>query len=86
VRQRKLSLFILVLILGAVLGSVFGELIGAILPQGVAKDFFLRSIEIGFSPHTWDLKFTTLTIGFTLRLNVISILGILAVSYLLRWF
>jgi hypothetical protein len=85
-RPRKLSIFIFSLVAGAILGGALGEIIGLILPAGVAKDFFTKAIAIGFSPHTWDLWFASLTIGFSFKLNFVSILGVLVLSYLLRWF
>ena len=85
-RPRKLSVFVLSLIVGAILGGALGEIIALILPDGVAKDFFTKAISIGISPHTWDLWFASLTFGFSFKLNFTSILGVLVISYLLRWF
>ncbi len=85
-RPRKLSVFVFALVLGAIIGGALGELIGIVLPVGVTRDFFCKSVAIGFSPHTWDLWFASLTLGFSFKLNIMSILGVLVLCYLLRWF
>jgi len=85
-RNRKLGVLFLWLICGAVIGSLLGELIGLILPDGVVRDFFLAGTDLGFSPVTVDLAVLTFTIGLTLTINVMGVLGILFAAYYFRWF
>ena len=74
------------IILGALLGSAIGEALGVILPDGVVKDFFLRSISFGISPATLNLVLITFTIGFTFKLNVIGVIGVFLATYIFRWY
>lgn len=85
--RRPLGLVAIVLLLGAVTGTLLGDLIGIVLPDGsVVKEFFLRTGELGFSPTTLEAGLFSFTIGFTLRINVIGIIGVVIAVYLLRWY
>lgn len=74
-----------VLLFGAMIGSLLGEVIKYALPEGVVKDVFLRSIDIMLGPGVVDLIMFSMTIGFTLKLNLIGIIGLLIAYYLLRF-
>jgi len=85
-RGRFSVLFALgILLIGLMIGSLFGEIIKYALPDGVVKDVFLRSIDIMLGPSVVDLVLFSLTIGFTLKLNLIGIIGLLVAYYLLRF-
>lgn len=85
-RKRPVGILILVLFLGAIIGSTLGELIALLLPEGVVKQFFLRSATIGFDPVSMNLGIISFTFGFKFVLNVIGIVGIAFSAYLLRWY
>lgn len=63
-----------------------GSLITLLLPDGVVKQFFVRSATIGFEPFTINLGFINFTLGFTFILNVIGVVGIAFAAYILRWY
>lgn len=85
--QRKpLGLVIAVVILGMLIGSVLGELIDGFVVEGVVNDFFTRSITAGFGPAPLDLVVIKLTLGLSIKLNVISVVGVVLAAYLLRWY
>jgi hypothetical protein len=75
----------LVLLLGALSGTLLGELIGLVMPAGVVKDFFLKSGELGFGPATLNAVLFSVTLGLTLKINVVGLIGIGFAIYLLRW-
>ena len=85
-KNKSLGFIVFIILAGAMVGSALGVVIGLILPDGVVKDFFLRAIEGGLGPTTLDVILFTFTIGFTIKLNVIGIVGIVLVAYLLRWY
>ena len=85
-RKRSLGILILFLFLGAIIGSALGELIALLIPEGVVKQFFIRSATIGFDPVTLNLGFINFTLGFKFILNVIGVVGIVFAAYLLRWY
>lgn len=85
-QKKSVGAVLLILIFGGLIGSTFGEVIGLVLPNGVVKDFFLKSITPGFSPGTLNLIVFSITLGFTIKLNIVSILGIALAAYILRWY
>lgn len=85
-RKKSLGILLLFLFLGAIIGSALGELIAFLLPDGVVKQFFIRSATIGFDPLTINLGFINFTFGFKFILNVIGVVGIAFAAYLLRWY
>jgi len=84
--RMKIWTVILIVIVGGLVGSAFGELIGRILPDGPVKNFFLNAISVGFRTFHLDLSIFTIDFGLILRLNIISIIGMILFAYLLRWF
>ncbi len=72
---------VIIVIGGAMLGSVFADAVGQftyLAPLG-------HSVAFGVDPPvTLDLRVTTLTLGFTVRLNLAIVLGIIAAVYLFR--
>ncbi len=82
----SLGRIVLVIVVGAMIGTLFGELLGLLLPTGVVKEFFLRSAHFGFGPATLDVRLFTITLGFTIKLNIVGLFGIGVALYLLRWY
>jgi len=83
--KRRIGLVALVFFLGVVVGSVVGELIGLLLPEGnVIRELFVTGKEFSLTPQTVNLIVFTFTIGFSLKVNLISVLGIVVVALLLR--
>lgn len=85
-KDKSLGFIIFVLLAGALVGSGLGEILGLIIPEGVVRDFFVKSIEGSFGPATLNVILLTVTIGFTIKLNVVGIVGITTIAYLLRWY
>lgn len=83
--RKRFAVVVVIILLGAMLGSAFGQIIGKILPKGHVKTFFLKSVPVGFRTVHVDLAVFTFDIGFMLRLNIISIVGVVVLAYLLRW-
>ena len=73
-----------VLILGSMIGSLVGEILKLGLPEGVVKEVLLRSIDLAFGPVAIDLLMFSMTLGLTLKINLISIAGLITAYYLLK--
>ncbi len=85
-RKRGAGFILLALLGGVLLGSALGQLLGVLLPAGVVRDFFIRAATPGLTqPVTVDLLVMTLTLGFTFKLNIVALLGVVLMAYLLRW-
>ena len=85
--KRRIGTVALVFFLGVVLGSVLGETIGILLPEdSVIRELFISGKEFRAGPFYLDLIVFTFTIGFSLKVNLVSVLGVILVAFLLRWY
>jgi hypothetical protein len=71
-KRRGFGFLIYLSLICCIAGSFVGDLIRPYLPDALNKSF-----NIGFSPFPLDLKVVKFTLGFSLQLNVVSILGLL---------
>ena len=77
--------YIVVLFIGALIGSVLGEIAAYIIPAGVVQQFFLKSATASVGPGTLNILILTLTLGFTIKINIMGVIGVLIAAYALRW-
>lgn len=85
VSTKTTWLFLMFLILGGLFGGILGEVLKAIAPGGPITNIFLKGYPIGIiPPFTIDLSLITLTIGFTIKLTLFSILGIFLGLYIYK--
>jgi len=84
-RKKSIAFVVIVIILGALIGSALGEIIAYVVPGGVVKDFFLKSVSASLGPGTLDIIILTFTLGFSIKLNIIGVFGIFIAAYILRW-
>ena len=85
-RRRSLGLVALLLFLGIVVGTVVGEAIGLVMPEGkVVRDVFVNATDLHVGPVHVDLVVFSFTLGFSLRVNLMSVIGIFAVLVFLRY-
>ncbi len=86
-RRRALGIVALVLFLGVVVGTVTGEVIGLLLPEGmVIRDVFVNATDLHVGPLHQDLVVFSFTFGFSLKVNLMSAVGIFVVALVLRWY
>jgi len=85
-KKSNLGILLVFVIIGLLIGSAVGELLGSILPDGnVVEMFFTRPIiRPHFGPATLNLIVASFTFGFSLKMNIISVLGIIFSVVLLR--
>jgi len=83
--QKTPWLLLFFIVLGGVLGALLGEILRALSPPTPLQEVFSRVAEIGiFPPFTLDLKIFAITLGFQLRFNLLSILGIILGIYIYK--
>ena len=90
-RRRGLGILLIVLLVGTLAGSAVGEVIGLIfghfLPGSMVEKFFLEAwFDYVFPPATLPLVVCSITFGFTLKVNTISLVGIVVAMYYFRWY
>jgi hypothetical protein len=77
----------LILFLGIIVGTVVGDVIGILLPEGkTIRNVFVNSTSLHAGPVHVDLVVFSFTFGFSLKVNLMSVIGIFVVTLLLRWF
>ncbi|QGG47265.1 DUF4321 domain-containing protein [Heliorestis convoluta] len=74
--SRKVSILIVILLTGAIIGSLLGEALRPVMP------FLLLGKDIALSPTRIDLVALHFTFGFTIKLNLAGVLGLIG-GYLL---
>ena len=85
--RKRLSVYVIILIIGMLIGGYMGEILATVMPGGVAKDFFLTSIVGNFGPVSINLLIIALTLGpLVLKINLVAILGLFIAVYLFRSF
>jgi hypothetical protein len=86
-RRRRLAVVALILFLGIIVGTVVGEVIGLMLPEGkVLRDVFVNATDFHVGPLHINLVVFSFTLGFSLHVNLMSVVGVVVVSMLLRWY
>ena len=86
-RRRPLAVVALILFLGIVVGTMLGEMVGILLPEGkIIRDVFVNSTDLHVGPLHIDLVVFSFTLGFSLRINLMSAIGVVLMSLLLRWY
>ena len=86
--KRPVLVIFLILFFGCIVGTALSQLLGAIFPEGVVKDFFLKSAEIGWgdSDEWIDLNVIKFKTGLYINVSVVSLLGMMISWYFLRYF
>jgi hypothetical protein len=85
-RTRGLGKLFIVLFFGLLMGGALGEVLGHFLPDGVVKEFFVRSISAGIGPAELNLHAIAFTLGFSFKVNVMSVVGVILAAYYFRWY
>ena len=81
---RGLGLILLVVVVGLVVGSLLGELLGTLL-RGWLQEVLTRGPTIGLTtPATLDFRFLSLTLGFSLKVNLVGLIGVVLAAVALR--
>ncbi len=79
---RHLLLFIFI---GGLLGGILGEILQVVSPQGIIRDIFGEAQSLGVDPPvTVNLVLLKFTLGFLLKINLLSVLGMLLGAYLYK--
>ena len=76
---------LLFIFIGGLLGSILGEILQIVSPQGLVRNIFAEALSLGLDPPvTVNLVLLKFTLGFLLKINLLSILGMLLGAYLYK--
>ncbi len=77
--------FLVIIILGALIGTALGELVAYLFPGGILDRIFSQGITPGLQPPaTLDLKIFSLTLGFSVKINLASLVGLMLGAYIYK--
>ena len=84
--MRKSPWVLLLFILfGGLLGGILGEILRVMAPQGTIQNIFSTALTPGINqPVTVDLILFKLTVGFTIKMNLLTFLGALLGIYIYK--
>jgi hypothetical protein len=80
--SKGVLFFLVVIILGAILGGVLGEILGLIVTGGILNKILVTGISLSLSPATLDLAVLSFTFGVGMKLNLLSVFGIVGAMWL----
>ena len=84
--RKNIWLLHRLILIGALLGNVLGEILRAISPEGPVRNIFTEGFHIGITPPvTLDLRIITFTIGFSIRANLLTLLGSILGIYIYKY-
>jgi len=76
---------LLFIFIGGLLGSILGEILQVVSPQGTVQSIFGEALSLGLDPPvTVNLVLIKFTLGFLLKINLLSVLGMLLGAYLYK--
>lgn len=76
---------IVFVIIGGLLGGILGEILHVMAPQGTIQSIFSTHFMPGIDPPlTVDLVLIKLVLGLSLKINILSILGMFVGIYLYK--
>ncbi len=78
-------LLIFFVVVGGLFGGLVAEILRAVAPTGPISRLFLENLTLGITtPITVNLYLLTVTFGATLKINLLSVIGVLMGVYIYR--
>ncbi len=78
-------ILLIFVLIGGLLGGVLGEILRVMAPHGTIQTVFATNYLLGITePLTIDLVLLKFTIGFVLKINLLSLLGMFLGIYLYK--
>lgn len=76
--RKSLWLLLTCVLIGGLFGGLLGEILTAIFPTGSIQNVFSQAVHPGLSPPvTIDLWLLKVTIGFTIKMNLLTFFGMI---------
>jgi hypothetical protein len=83
--KKGTGLLLLLLVAGTVAGSVLTLIFDAFIPSGPLARIFLSNVSIGSAtPTTFHLVLLDLSLGLSLHINILNVLGLFLGYYIYR--
>ncbi len=82
--RKSYWMLLIFILIGGILGGVLGEILRVMAPHGTIQTIFATYFTPGISPFTIDLVLFKFTLGFELKINLLSLLGMFLGIYLYK--
>jgi hypothetical protein len=83
--RKSAGILLVFILIGGMLGGIFGEILRVMAPSGTIQNIFASYFSPGINPPlTIDLVLLKLTFGFSIKVNLLSILGMFLGAYLYK--
>lgn len=80
--NKSVTFFLAIVLLGAILGGVLGEILGLIITDGTLNKLLVTGLSLSFGPATLNLAVLNFTFGVGMKLNLLSVFGIVGAMWL----
>ena len=85
-KRREITFLIFSILTAAIFGGLIGDIVSGYLPDGsTAKLLFGKTVSVGFDATKVDVFALSFTVGFTFRVNFMSVLFVIFVLIYFRW-
>jgi hypothetical protein len=85
VLKKSGSYLLLFIFIGGLLGSILAEILQIVAPEGMVQSIFGQALNLGLDPPvTVNLVLMKFTLGFLLKMNLLTILGMLLGAYVYK--
>jgi hypothetical protein len=84
--EKRIGVLVIALLVGLLFGNVVGEILGFLIPENsVVVKVLVNALEYEQIPIRLNLIILTLTLGYSLKINLISLVGIAAAWYYVKY-
>ena len=83
--KKSGSYLLLFIFIGGLLGRILGEILQVVAPQGTVQNIFVQALNLGLDPPvTVNLVLIKFTLGFLLKMNLLTVLGMFLGAYVYK--
>ena len=83
--RKSIGVLLIFILIGGMLGGIFGEILRVMAPNGAIQNIFASNFSPGINPPlAIDLVLLKLTFGFSIKVSLLSVLGMFLGAYLYK--
>ncbi|MDR4493709.1 MAG: DUF4321 domain-containing protein [Nitrospirales bacterium] len=83
--KKSGAYLLLFIFIGGLLGSILGEILQLVSPPGTIQTIFSQALSLGLDPPvTVNLVLFKFTVGFLIKINLLTTLGMILGGYLYK--
>jgi len=83
--RKSIGVLLIFILIGGMLGGIFGEILSVMAPNGTIQNIFASTFSPGINPPlTIDLVLLKLAFGLSIKVSLLSVLGMFLGAYLYK--